>query len=103
WTSQPDLLRSEVKIAFLLLQCLESAMAYGGKVAFVVTDGRWRITGKANKLKIDTAIWEVLANPKAATEITAALVQFPLVAEAILARGFRLRTTLNESEIQLEF
>ncbi len=78
-------------------------MAYGGKVAFVVTDGRWQISGRANKLKIDTSLWEMLANPKATPDLTPAVVQFPLVAEEILARGYRLRTTLNEAEILLEF
>ncbi len=103
WNSDADLARAEVKIAFLLIQCLESAMAYGGKVSITVTDGRWSILGQANKLKIDTGLWEVLANPKATPEITPALVQFPLVAEELMSRGFRLKTTLGPTEILLEF
>ena len=33
WTSPADLSRREVRLVFLLLQCLESALAYGGRVA----------------------------------------------------------------------
>ena len=103
WQSDSDLSRTEVKIVFLLIQCLENAMAYGGRVSVSRNAEKWLITGQANKLKINTDLWEVLANPAATPEITPALVQFPLVADEVLRRGFRLRTTLSESEIQLEF
>ena len=103
WTSDADLSRAEVKLAFLLIQCLENAMAYGGRILVNGTDGRWQITGQADKLKIDTTLWEVLANPGANPPITPALVQFPLVAEELSTRGYRLKTTLNQTDIQLEF
>ncbi len=103
WTSDPDLSRPEVKLAFLLIQCLENAMAYGGRIVVSGHDGRWQISGQADKLKIDTALWEVLANPQANPPITPALVQFPLVAEELANRGYRLKTTLNQRDILLEF
>ena len=103
WTSDTDLARAEVKLAFLLIQCLEHAMAYGGRLIVNSQDGRWQISGLAEKLRIDTALWEVLANPNANPPITPALVQFPLAAEELLTRGFRLKTTLNQRDIQLEF
>ena len=103
WTSDTDLARAEVKLAFLLIQCLEHAMAYGGRVVINSQDGRWQISGQAEKLRIDTALWEVLANPNANPPITPALVQFPLAAEELLTRGFRLKTTLNQRDILLEF
>ena len=103
WTSDADLARAEVKLAFLLIQCLENAMAYGGRVVVTGIDGRWQIVGQAEKLRIDTDLWEVLANPDANPPITPALVQFPLAAEELRTRGFRLKTTLNQRDIQLEF
>lgn len=103
WTSGADLSRAEVKIIFLLIQCLENAMAYGGRISVNAADGRWIVTGQASKLKINTGLWEVLVNPAATAEITPAVVQFPLVAEEIQRRGMRLKTTLAENQIQLEF
>lgn len=103
WTSGPDLYRAEVKIIFLLIQCLENAMAYGGRIVIEASDGRWQITGQADRLKVNTALWEVLVNPSAPAEISPAVVQFPLVAEEIQRRGLRLKTTLGEAEIKLEF
>lgn len=103
WVTGADLPRAEVKVAFLLIQCLESAMAYGGRITVRHADGRWQISGQADKLKINTELWEVLANPTAAPEITPALVQFPLVADEVQRRGYRLRAALQPTEILLEF
>lgn len=103
WISGADLYRAEVKIIFLLIQCLENAMAYGGRIRISAGDGRWLILGQASKLKINMPLWEVLVDPAAPAEITPAVVQFPLVAEEIQRRGLRLKTTLGENEIQLEF
>ena len=103
WQSDADLSRPEVKIVFLLIQCLENAMAYGGRITVTCAGQKWLVTGQADKLRINTDLWEFLANPAATPEVTPALVQFPLVADEILRRGYRLRTTLGKSEIQLEF
>lgn len=103
WQTGADLARGEVKIAFLLLMCLESAMAYGGKITVQVDGGRWSIVGEANKLKIDPALWEVLADPTADPEITPATVHFPLAAEEIALRQFRLTAELGQTTIRLSF
>lgn len=103
WQSGQDLSRSEVKIAFLLLMCLETAMAYGGKVTVQVDGGRWSIVGEANKLRIDPALWAILADPTAEPEITPANVHFPLAAEEIARRQFRLAADLGQTVIKLSF
>lgn len=103
WQTGNDLSRGEVKIAFLLLLCLESAMAYGGKIVVQVDGGRWQILGEAPKLKIDPALWAVLADPTATPEITPAVVHFPLAAEEITRRQFRLTADLGQTSIRLSF
>ncbi|MBC7736614.1 MAG: histidine phosphotransferase [Candidatus Saccharibacteria bacterium] len=103
WQSEVDLLRREVKIAFLLIQCLESAMAYGGKVLVLLQDGRWQITGSAHKLRIEAGLWEILVDPKADFAVVPAQVQFPLVAEELAHGALRLTTELTATEIRLTF
>jgi histidine phosphotransferase ChpT len=103
WHSGNDLSRGEVKIAFLLLMCLESAMAYGGRITVQVDGGRWQITGDATKLRIEPALWAVLADPTAAPEITPAVVHFPLAAEEITRRQYRLTADLGTTSIKLSF
>ena len=65
WSSVSDLPRREVRLAFLLLQCLETAMAYGGKIQVTQADTGWTIQAEAPRLKIDPALWEGLAQPEA--------------------------------------
>ncbi len=103
WNSTPDLPRGKVKVIFLLLQCLETAMPYGGRVAVSVTDGRCTITGQAAKLKTDAALWDILAHARGHADVSPAQVQFPLAAEEISRQGHRLIMDLTETEIRLSF
>ena len=103
WQSEADLLRREVKIAFLLIQCLESAMAYGGKIQVVMRDGRWLMTGTANRLRIEAELWEILVLPDSPAAVAPSQVQFPLVAEELSKSQLRLTTELTATEIRLNF
>jgi histidine phosphotransferase ChpT len=103
WTSGGDLPRREVRLAFLLLQCLETAMAYGGRVRIEHDDAKWIMTGEAERLKIDPALWEVLTEPHPPAEIGAAQVHFALVPEELKRQGRRLMTNITESAIRLSF
>lgn len=103
WTSVADLPRREVRLTFLLLQCLESALAYGGKVEVSRNDSGWAVLAEASRLKIDAALWEVLTEPRAPTEIGAGQVHFALVPEELARQGRRLVTEIGETTIRLSF
>jgi histidine phosphotransferase ChpT len=101
WTSPPDLSRREVRLVFLLLQCLETALAYGGKVSIVRDETGWTILAEASRLRIDPALWEVLTEPRAPAEIGAGQVHFALVPEELARQGRRLVTEIGETTIRL--
>lgn len=103
WTSPADLPRREVRLAFLLLQCLETALAYGGKVEITRDDSGWAISAEAQRLRIDPALWEVLTEPRAPAEIGAGQVHFALVPEELARQGRRLVTQIGETVIRLRF
>jgi histidine phosphotransferase ChpT len=103
WTSPTDLSRREVRLVFLLLQCLESALAYGGKVAVTRTEAGWSILAEAPRLKVDPALWEVLTEPRAPAEIGAAQVHFALVPDELARQGRRLITEIGDTTIRLTF
>lgn len=103
WQTRPDLPRVEVKIAFLLLMCLESALAYGGKIAVHVDGGRWQISAQAAKLRRDAPLWDMLTNPAAAPDVTPATVHFPLAAQEIARHQFRLLAEFGTDQIKLSF
>ena len=103
WTSAADLPRREVRLVFLLLQCLETAMAYGGRVQVDRDQTGWNIHATAPRLKIDPTLWEVLTEPRAPAEIGAGQVHFALVPEELARQGLRLVTEVKEAEIRLSF
>jgi histidine phosphotransferase ChpT len=103
WQSASDLSRREVRLAFLLLQCVETALAFGGKIAVVQDDGAWSIHAEASRLKIDLALWEVLTEPRAPAEIGSGQVHFALVPAELARQGRRLVTEIGQTSIRLTF
>ena len=103
WSPTDDLPRLDVKLAFLLIQCLESAMAWGGEIAVDRRDNNWTVTGSAERLKINHALWEYLVGAAVDVEISASDVHFALVTEAARSAQRRLRTQLSEKEIRISF
>ncbi len=103
WTSQGDLSRREVRLVFLLLQCLETALAYGGKVEVTQQDHSWTIRAEAPRLRSETALWETLSDPKPLVDIEAGQVHFALVPEELVRQGRRLVTEIGATTIKLSF
>ena len=103
WISPMELPRREVKLAFLLLQCLETAMAYGGKLRIEKFEGLWVLQAEAPRLKIDPALWEVLTERHAPSGIGPGQVHFALVPEELRSQGRRLVAELKENAIRLSF
>ena len=103
WHPVGNLPRSEVKLAFLLLQCLESSMPYGGTVRITKSDEGWSMIATAPKLKADPAIWALTAGCGEVAEITPALVHFALIPDALRATGCTLFTELGDNEIIVRF
>ena len=103
WQTGADLSRVEVKIAFLLLLCLESAMAYGGKITVQIDTGRWQLHASAAKLRMDTPLWTWLTNPADAPDVSPASVHFPLAAQEIAYNHFDLTCQFGPDGITLSF
>jgi histidine phosphotransferase ChpT len=103
WNTGADLSRRDVRLAFLLLQCLDTAMAYGGRVQVDLDDTGWSITAEAQRLKIDRDLWDALSEPATPTTISAGQVQFALVPEEMQRLGRRLVLDIKDTTIKLRF
>lgn len=106
WTSPRELSRPEVKLALLLVQCLESALAWGGDVTVeAAADGRWHLQGRAPRLKLEAGLWQMLSPPHSAgaAPVTAAELQFALAPALADQLGRRLQVELGEGRIRLDF
>ncbi len=103
WDSAADLSRRDVRLVFLLLLCLETAMAYGGRIQISFNGSGWQINAEAARLKIDPALWEILTEPAAPAVIGPSHVHFALVPEELQRQARRLVTELKETSIRLSF
>ncbi len=95
--------RGEVKLAFLLLQCFEAAMPWGGHITVSEIAGEWAIHGTADRLQIEPELWAMLSGPGGAHGLAASKVQFamaPLAAEAV---GRRLGLETSETSLRVRF
>lgn len=104
WDSPPDLARRDVKLAFLGLMCLETALIQGGEIAIALGEGGWSLTANAPRIKQDPALWGGLArgaSPDAYDEIAAGQVHFPLLALEAARQHRILSVTSNEAEGKL--
>jgi histidine phosphotransferase ChpT len=100
WAVEENRPRAEVKLAFLLLQCLESAMPYGGQVHIGHTKGAWRVQGEAEKLRLEPMLWESLASLTVPAALRPSQVHFALVPKALRALQMDLSVTTADTRVQ---
>ncbi|MDE9449073.1 histidine phosphotransferase [Aliiroseovarius sp. Z3] len=98
--SQP---RSAVKLAFLVLQCFETAMPWGGHVDVRFDGEHWRIRGQADKIKLDHELWAMLTTQQGTTDVPPAQVHFALIAPELARQKRSMGVTLSEHSISVEF
>lgn len=103
WTPSEAQPRSLVRLAFLALQCCETAMPYGGLIRVMAEDGVWTVTGNADKLVLDDALWHGLAHPEDMPEITSAQVQFALLPGLAEDLGRKVETARQTGQFSIRF
>lgn len=103
WGPLDSVPRAQVRLVFLALQCCETAMPYGGDVEVSCVDGSWTITGTADKLNVDTALWSRLSGPVAIDGITPALVQFALLPQIAQEQARIVQSSHASTQIQIRF
>ena len=95
--------RRMVRLSFLGVLCLESAMPYGGHIEIACPDGRWTLRGTSEKLNIDETLWSALADPVRLGTIEPAQVQFALLPTLVREENLALSTDLGTQAIEIRF
>jgi histidine phosphotransferase ChpT len=103
WTSHGDLARREVRLVFLLLLCLETALPYGGRVEVTQTAGGWLIEAVAQRTKVDSDLWALLTEPATDVQVEASKVQFALVGRDLARLARTLETRIDATGLTLRF
>lgn len=103
WAPQSDLARSEAQAVFLAIQCLESAMPFGGTIRVTERSPGWAVVGAAPKLRHEDLPWDVMERPEEGAGVAPAQVQFALLPQVLNGIGKRLTLEREESEISIVF
>ncbi len=92
--------RGTIRMVFLMLLCVESALPLGGDITVSDKAEGWRIDVEAPRLnRLD--VWEMLQAGSPVWEVTPAQVQFPMLAELITAEGKMLSVNFNDTHLTL--
>ncbi|QFT59982.1 hypothetical protein FIU94_14215 [Sulfitobacter sp. THAF37] len=102
WQPDQPQPRARVQLAFLAMLCLESALPYGGQITVAQDDDRWRLSAAADKLKVDHALWDLLAPGCNRDGLQPAHVQFALlpIIAADMGRQVGYRATNNTVTVE---
>ncbi len=100
WTSPPDLARRDVKMVFLALLCLETALIQGGEITATLNDAGWEICARAPRLRRDPALWDGLQTQGAQdwADLPAGQVHFALLALEASRQHRSLQITGGEAD-----
>ena len=103
WGPLEDLPRVEVRLAFLALQCLETAMPYGGRISLTREAGLWAISGSADKRRQTPDLWAALETQGSGIEVSPSEVQFALLPILLQEAGRRTSLRITEHDILLRY
>lgn len=103
WQIDGDCTRSEVKLAFLLLLCFETAMPWGGRISVQRDGDRWSLHGSAERLSMSEELWSLLSDPAAKVELTSAQVHFALAPETAHRIGRSLSVKTEPGIVSVSF
>ena len=95
--------RNVVRLAMLAIQCLETAMPYGGRIEVSSSRRQWKIHGKSEKFNDIENLWSTLASPRSNPDIAPAHVQFALLPIAATEQNMDVRVTRTATDITIQF
>jgi histidine phosphotransferase ChpT len=95
--------RLEIKLVFLVVLCIASAMPWGGRISVERLGEGWRVSGASQRQKIDRALWDALAEPERALSVSSAEVEFPLARATAARLGRRLSVASGAAEVAVTF
>ena len=95
--------RDVVRLALLAIQCLETAMSYGGRIEVSSSRKQWKIHGKSEKFNQIDNLWSAVSSVETASVIAPAHVQFALLPAAAKEQNRDVRVTRTATDITIQF
>jgi histidine phosphotransferase ChpT len=102
WDSEGEVSRQSAKAVFLMLQCMETAMPFGGKITVRRIAPGWEITAEAERMNVDDTLWTSL-HARNRLPVSAAQVQFALLPLTLADMGKILSLKFSPGRIVARF
>jgi histidine phosphotransferase ChpT len=99
WRDEQDRPRSELRLACLALNCIETAVPWGGKVEVTRNQAAWVMHVEAKRLKIDEMLWQCLGRGGIPADLKGSEVQFGILSQT--SRRLRRPVSVNADERHL--
>lgn len=103
WSPLEPCNRREVRLSFLALQCMETALPYGGVAKVFCAGGKWTVIGEASKIKVDDNLWARISGGQSDAIVTPALVQFAMLPEIAKEMGRTVRVEQSLDKVTINF
>lgn len=103
WTHDTDTSRADVRLAFLAIMCVETALPHGGRISISAIGGKWTVTGRSDKISTDSALWQMFEPGAPHQKATPATVQFALLSRCAKDAKRTVECHRQDSEISLVF
>ena len=101
WGPLDGQMRGTLRLAFLALLCLETAMPYGGRIEVAQDGDRLILNGHADKFIVDESLWSRLSGRVHLEELRPAHVQFGLLPAVATDEDRLLSTNVTESCVSI--
>ncbi|MEM7520378.1 MAG: histidine phosphotransferase family protein [Pseudomonadota bacterium] len=103
WQVKDAVMRSEVRLAFLAILCADAAMPYGGTITVTKKGRKWRFAGVADRISVDSALWDLISGAGSAKDLQPANVQFALLPLIARENGLKVFFQSDETSLLVEF
>jgi histidine phosphotransferase ChpT len=103
WIPEADIPRQQAKLVFLMLQCFETALSFGGRITVSQQNGRWCLVAEAERIKASEGLWQLLSQSGTIPDVNAADVQFLLVPQLLQSFGRTLKLEICDTRIDAQF
>lgn len=102
WDVSGEVARPAARLAYLMVLCVEAALARGGRITVTRDRRTWRVVGSGPRLRDLAPFWPLLEGGTSAVPITPERVQFPLLRVQADKMGLRIAVAAGDAGVTLD-
>ena len=101
WTEDGTIDRTEAKLLFLAILCVEHALPRGGQIQVDRTQRGWLVRSAGGKAHLDDVLWTALQQGKEPLSLDSGRIQFAALAMMLGGSGRRLVVDQTDGQLTL--